>query len=141
MTVALAGIVVMFADGLGAGHARRQPARARRTDRRGAERRAAAPISAQRVDMVPAVLLAGLFSIVVALPLAWPLTAKPARSRRARADGVRAARSGLRAHDAGDAPPAAGEIGLLALLETILGPIWVWIGIGERPTDSRSSAA
>jgi len=27
----------------------------------------------------------------------------------------------------------AGEIGLLALLETILGPIWVWLGIGERP--------
>ena len=29
---------------------------------------------------------------------------------------------------------SAGEIGLLALLETILGPIWVWLGIGERPT-------
>jgi drug/metabolite transporter, DME family len=28
----------------------------------------------------------------------------------------------------------AGEIGLLALLETILGPIWVWLGVGERPT-------
>ena len=30
---------------------------------------------------------------------------------------------------------AAGEVGLLALLETTLGPIWVWLGIGERPTD------
>jgi drug/metabolite transporter (DMT)-like permease len=27
----------------------------------------------------------------------------------------------------------AGEIGLLGLLETILGPIWVWLGVGERP--------
>jgi len=26
-------------------------------------------------------------------------------------------------------------VGLLALLETTLGPIWVWLGIGERPTD------
>jgi drug/metabolite transporter (DMT)-like permease len=30
---------------------------------------------------------------------------------------------------------AAGEVGLLTLLETILGPIWVWLGLGERPTD------
>jgi drug/metabolite transporter (DMT)-like permease len=30
---------------------------------------------------------------------------------------------------------SAGEVGLLALLETILGPIWVWLGLGERPTD------
>lgn len=27
------------------------------------------------------------------------------------------------------------EIGLFALLETTLGPIWVWLGIGERPSD------
>jgi drug/metabolite transporter (DMT)-like permease len=30
---------------------------------------------------------------------------------------------------------SAGEVGLLSLLETILGPIWVWLGIGERPTN------
>ena len=30
---------------------------------------------------------------------------------------------------------SAGEVGLLSLLETTLGPIWVWLGIGERPTD------
>jgi drug/metabolite transporter (DMT)-like permease len=29
---------------------------------------------------------------------------------------------------------SAGEIGLLALIEAILAPIWVWIGVGERPT-------
>ena len=29
---------------------------------------------------------------------------------------------------------AAANIGLLMLLETILGPIWVWIGVGEAPT-------
>jgi hypothetical protein len=28
------------------------------------------------------------------------------------------------------------EIGLLSLLETTLGPVWVWLGIGERPSDS-----
>ena len=30
---------------------------------------------------------------------------------------------------------SAAEVGLLSLLETTLGPIWVWIGVGERPTD------
>jgi drug/metabolite transporter (DMT)-like permease len=28
----------------------------------------------------------------------------------------------------------APEVNLVALLETVLGPIWVWIGLGERPT-------
>ncbi|WP_191061111.1 DMT family transporter [Geminicoccus harenae] len=27
----------------------------------------------------------------------------------------------------------AAEVGLLALLETVLGPLWVWVGIGETP--------
>ena len=27
----------------------------------------------------------------------------------------------------------AAEMGLLALTETILAPLWVWIGIGEKP--------
>jgi drug/metabolite transporter (DMT)-like permease len=31
--------------------------------------------------------------------------------------------------------PTTAEVGLFALLETTLGPIWVWLGIGERPTD------
>jgi drug/metabolite transporter (DMT)-like permease len=30
---------------------------------------------------------------------------------------------------------SAAEIGLLSLLETTLGPVWVWIGVGERPSD------
>ncbi len=31
---------------------------------------------------------------------------------------------------------SAVEIGLLSLLETILGPVWVWLGVGERPSDT-----
>ena len=27
----------------------------------------------------------------------------------------------------------AAEVGLLTLIETVLGPLWVWIGVGERP--------
>ena len=28
----------------------------------------------------------------------------------------------------------AAEVALLMLLETVLGPLWVWMGIGETPT-------
>jgi hypothetical protein len=39
----------------------------------------------------------------------------------------------------GDSFPVAWdegiEIGLLSLLETTLGPLWVWMGIGERPSN------
>ena len=29
---------------------------------------------------------------------------------------------------------AAANVGLLMLLETVLGPLWVWLGVGEAPT-------
>ena len=31
---------------------------------------------------------------------------------------------------------SATELGLLALLEPILGPLWVWVLLGERPGSS-----
>jgi drug/metabolite transporter (DMT)-like permease len=30
---------------------------------------------------------------------------------------------------------SSGEIGLYSLLENVLAPLWVWIGIGEQPQD------
>lgn len=29
---------------------------------------------------------------------------------------------------------AAPEVGLVLLLETVLGPLWVWLALGEQPT-------
>jgi drug/metabolite transporter (DMT)-like permease len=29
----------------------------------------------------------------------------------------------------------SAELGLIGLLETLLAPLWVWIGVGERPSD------
>lgn len=134
MAAALAGIFMMFADGMAAGHLS------------GNLLALGVPIAAalnvvllrrqrKRVDMVPAVLLAGLFSIAVALPFALPATAS------ARDLGVLAIMGfvqlglGCVLMTLATRHLEAGEIGLLALLETILGPIWVWIGVGERPTD------
>jgi drug/metabolite transporter (DMT)-like permease len=85
------------------------------------------------VDMRPAVLLGGLISTAVCLPLALPFQAN------AQDLGVLAflgifqlglpcvlfvlATRGL----------IAPEIALLALLEVVLGPIWAWLGADEIP--------
>ena len=29
--------------------------------------------------------------------------------------------------------PASAEVALLTLLEAVLGPLWAWLGVGERP--------
>jgi len=87
------------------------------------------------VDMVPSVMLAGIFSILIALPLAWPLT--PALSDLAVLGimGCLQLGTGCVLMTIATRHLSAGEVGLLALLETVLGPIWVWLGVGERPTD------
>jgi drug/metabolite transporter (DMT)-like permease len=134
MAVALGGIVMMFADGVGAGQLG------------GNLLALGVPIAAalnvvllrrqrRRVDMVPAVLLAGLFSIVAALPFALPLTASAADLGVLAIMGFVQLGLGCVLMTLATRHLEAGEIGLLALLETILGPIWVWLGVGERPTD------
>ena len=87
------------------------------------------------VDMVPSVMLAGIFSILIALPLAWPLTPNLHDLAVLGIMGCIQLGTGCLLMTIATRYLAAGEVGLLALLETTLGPIWVWLGIGERPTD------
>ena len=116
IAVALAGITLMFADGLGAGRSLGNALAL------GVATAFALNVVVLRrmhasVDMVPAVMIAGLISIVVALPFAL----------RAGAEFFLPLTGATRYL-------AAGEIGLLSLIETILAPIWVWLGVGERPS-------
>jgi drug/metabolite transporter (DMT)-like permease len=87
------------------------------------------------VDMVPSVMLAGIFSIAIALPLAWPLTPTLADLSVLALMGCLQLGTGCVLMTIATRDLSAGEVGLLALLETVLGPVWVWLGIGERPTD------
>jgi drug/metabolite transporter (DMT)-like permease len=87
------------------------------------------------VDMVPSVMLAGIFSIVIALPLAWPLTPTLADLSVLALMGCLQLGTGCVLMTIATRDLSAGEVGLLALLETVLGPVWVWLGVGERPTD------
>jgi drug/metabolite transporter (DMT)-like permease len=134
IAVALGGIGMMFAEGVGAGRLS------------GNLLALGVPIAAglnvvllrrqsKRVDMVPAVLLAGIFSIAAALPFALPLTATLRDIGVLAIMGFIQLGLGCVLMTMATRHLEAGEIGLLALLETILGPIWVWIGIGERPSD------
>jgi drug/metabolite transporter (DMT)-like permease len=90
--------------------------------------------SGQSVDLVPAVCLGALFSALAMLPLAWPLQTS--------------------AHDLGilavlgcfqlalpcmlmvvaSRSLGAPQISLLSLFESLLGPLWAWLGADEVPS-------
>ncbi len=133
ITVALAGVVLMFADGLGSGQL------AGNLLALGVPVAFAFNVVLLRhyrasVDLVPSVLLAGLFAIAVAAPLAWPFTASARDLVVLAVMGSVQVGAGCVLMTMASRYLTAGEIGLLALLETMLGPLWVWLGIGERPT-------
>jgi len=89
--------------------------------------------AAGNADMTPAVAWAGLVAAGIALPLATPL-------RVAGADVIYLALLGLVVLPVSFALIAlaprylpAHEVGLILLLEMVLGPYWVWLALGERP--------
>jgi drug/metabolite transporter (DMT)-like permease len=133
IAVALAGITLMFAEGLDAGRSFGNLLAL------GVPAAFAVNIVILRrmhatVDMVPAVLIAGLISIVVAIPFAWPLAPAPRDLALLAPMGVVQLGLGCVLMTRATRYLTASEIGLLCLVETILAPIWVWIGVGERPS-------
>jgi len=89
--------------------------------------------AAAKLDLVPAVMLGGALSCLVAVPLALPLQASARDLALLAFLGffqlglpcmllVIASRTLL-----------APEIALLGLLEVVLGPLWAWLGAGEEP--------
>lgn len=87
-----------------------------------------------RVDMVPSVLIAGIIAILVALPFAWPLATEGRSIGVAVVMGVFQVGLPLIFVTMAARYLAAAEVALLAMLEVILGPIWVWLALGEQPT-------
>jgi drug/metabolite transporter (DMT)-like permease len=89
--------------------------------------------SAARLDLIPAVMLGGALSCLIALPFAMPFSSTPRDMALLAFLGffqlalpcmflVIASRTLL-----------APEIALLGLLEVVLGPLWAWLGVGEEP--------
>lgn len=87
-----------------------------------------------KVDMVPSVLIAGAIAIVVALPFAWPLDTDRNSITVAVIMGTVQVGLPLIFVTMAARYLAAAEVALLAMLEVILGPVWVWLVLGERPT-------
>jgi len=134
MVAGLAGVTLMFADALGSG------ALSGNLLACGVPVVFAANVILLRqmratADLTPTVLLAGLIALSVALPLGWPLTASWRDVGVLAIMGVFQLGLGCLLFTRATPHLSAAEIGLLSLLETTLGPVWVWLGIGERPSD------
>ncbi len=134
MLGALAGIVLMFADSLGTGRMA------------GNLLAMVVPIAygvsvmilrkaGKHVDMMPMVLLGSLFSLLAALPLAQPLEVSLHDIALLAFMGFVQLALGCILFVKAARVLSAAEIGLIGLLEALLAPLWVWIGVGERPSN------
>lgn len=86
------------------------------------------------LPLLPPMALGGLIAIVVGAIPSNPLAMAPADIALLLASGAiqQPAAFFLFLSGARYLPPA--EVGLLSLVETILGPLWVWLAIGEQPS-------
>ncbi len=86
-------------------------------------------------DMMPAVFLAGIFAIVVSLAVClWrelPLLLSVNDASIALALGVFQVGAGLAVYTLGSRSVPAAELALLSMTEVVLGPLWVWLFLGE----------
>ena len=94
----------------------------------------------REVDMLPAVCLGGIISMMIsgsALARADALAAFAVSGHDLAlclALGMVQLSLGLVLYTFGSRHVPAAELTLLAMTEVVLGPIWVWIGVGETPS-------
>ncbi len=80
-----------------------------------------------------AISCSGLLTATLILPLAAPFAVTPSDMGYLLIMGVYMIPLGTALMFAGPRYIPAAEVGLLLLLETILGPLWVWLVLGETP--------
>ena len=89
-------------------------------------------------EMLPAVLLSGLFAIAITLiicvSLQLPLIINKNDSLISLGMGVFQVGAGLILYTLGSRSLPAGELALLSLAEVLLGPLWVFLFLGEAPS-------
>ena len=89
--------------------------------------------AAARVDLIPAVMLGGALSCLVALPLAFPFSGSPGDLVLLALLGIFQLGLPCMLLVIASRSLSAPEIALLGLLEVVLGPLWAWLGAGEVP--------
>jgi len=133
---ALGGIVLMFADGIAGGG-----------DITGNLLALGIPASftvsyillrraPASMDPAATAMLASLFAAAAMLPFAWPPQWPAADLPVLVAMGVLQTGAGLVLMMLAVHRLSAGELGMVGLLEMVLAPVWVWLALGERPTDA-----
>ncbi len=88
---------------------------------------------ARRVNMIPAMALSGLLVGLVASPLAQPVELGQSQLIYLLIMGLFVVPVSFALITLGPRYLPAPEVSLLLLLETVLGPLWVWLVIGEAP--------
>ena len=86
------------------------------------------------IQMAPAAVLATTMTAVAALPLAEPLATSARDVGLLAIFGVGQFASGFLLFTAGARLIPAAQTSLIGMLETVLGPFWTWLVIGEQPT-------
>jgi drug/metabolite transporter (DMT)-like permease len=89
--------------------------------------------SAARVDLLPAVMLGGALSCLIALPFAVPFSASPRDLALLAFLGIFQLGLPCMLLVIACRVLAPAEVALLSLLEVVLGPLWAWLGAGEVP--------
>tara|TARA_B100000676_G_C18090173_1_gene858924 strand:- start:3649 stop:4497 length:849 start_codon:yes stop_codon:yes gene_type:complete len=85
---------------------------------------------------IPAFCASAFLATLIALPLADILTVSSNDLFHLSLMGLMVVPIGLGLFLSGARYAPAAEVALLALVETVLGPMWVWLFIGEVPTQS-----
>ncbi|MSO55248.1 MAG: DMT family transporter [Rhodospirillales bacterium] len=89
---------------------------------------------ARTIELVPTVAVSGILAAVLVWPVAEPFAIAPSDMALLAIMGFAQLGFGLLLFVRGLRHLPAAEVQLLAMLETVLAPIWVWITIGEEPT-------
>jgi drug/metabolite transporter (DMT)-like permease len=84
-------------------------------------------------DPRPTLILAGLYSMLFAAPFAWPPQATSSDVVILAVMGCGQLAAGCLFMLRAVKVLQAAEVSLLGLLETVLGPLWVWLILGEAP--------
>jgi drug/metabolite transporter (DMT)-like permease len=138
IAIASAGIAGMFATGMSASDARGLAGMmiAFGVPVASAINMVALKKAGHGVDLIPAVLLGGVFSAVMMLPFAWPMQASLHDIAILATLGFFQLGFPCMLMVSASRALSAPEIALLALLEVLLGPIWAWLGAGEVPAQA-----
>ena len=89
--------------------------------------------AAAKLDLVPAVMLGGALSCLIALPFALPFNATQRDLLLLAFLGVTQLGLPCMLLVIASRRLLAPEIALIGLLEVVLGPLWVWLAVGEEP--------